>query len=141
MNICGYGICTDGSSGDGQQTDAPANCDLSKDPKDSPACVDDSVGVFVDATNGKDANAGTKAAPLQTITTALTKADAQHVRLYVCEGTYAEDVVVDATHNGSIYGGWKCADWTYSGNKPVIGKTQNAFRDRLGDEGDRNRRR
>ena len=96
-------------------------------PKDSPACVDDLVGVFVDATNGKDTNAGTKSAPMQTIGAALGKT-ATLKRLYVCEGTYSEDVTLDASHDGvSIYGGWKCADWSYSGNRPVIGKTSPAF--------------
>ena len=65
---------------------------------------------------------------MQTIGAALGKTGALK-RLYVCEGTYAEDVTLDASHDGlSIYGGWKCADWSYSGNKPVIGKTQNAFK-------------
>lgn len=106
--------------------DAPSNCDLSKDPKDSQSCVDDSVGVFVDATSGKDSNPGTKTAPVQTIAAALNKT-AILKRLYVCEGTYPEDLTLDVSHDGvSIYGGWKCLEWSYSAGKPVIGKTQNS---------------
>src|SRR6185503_5893816 len=123
-DVCGYGICTDGGSGDGPGIDAPANCDLSKDPKDSPACVDDSVGVFVDATSGKDSNAGTKEAPVKTIGAALAKIGS-FTRVYVCEGSYAEDLLLDSSHDGvSLFGGWKCSDWSYSGGKPVVGATQ-----------------
>ena len=41
---------------------APPNCDLTKGLKDSPACVDDSVGVFV-SPNGDDGATGKKGAP------------------------------------------------------------------------------
>ena len=128
-NLCDNGACdTDASIGD-SGIDAPPGCDLTKDPKDSLPCVDDSIGIFVDATGGKDSNAGTKEAPMQTIGAALGKTNTQHARVYVCEGTYTEDVTLDASHDGvSLYGGWKCADWSYSGNKPVIGKTNNAFK-------------
>ena len=103
--------------------DAPAGCELTKEPKDSLACVADSVGMFVDATKGDDAAGdGSKAKPMKTIGKALEKVG-NKLRIYICEGTYAEDVVLDAAHDGvSVYGGWKCGDWTYSGGKPVVGK-------------------
>lgn len=128
QNLCDNGACdTDASINDSGGPDAPPGCDLSKDPKDSPACVADSVGIFVDATSGKDTNAGTKSSPLKTILSALSKAGVSHPRLYLCEGTFLEDVILDSTHDGiSLYGGWKC-DWSYSGVKPKLGKTQNAF--------------
>ncbi|HEX7604515.1 MAG TPA: DUF1565 domain-containing protein, partial [Polyangiaceae bacterium] len=109
--------------------DAPVGCDLTRDPKDSLACVADSVGMFVDATTGDDAAGdGSKAKPLKTIGKALEKVGSRP-RIYVCDGTYAEDVVLDATHDGvSLYGGWKCGDWTYSGAKPVVGKSAEAMR-------------
>ncbi len=116
-----------GTDGGGDVTvdagpDAPPGCDLTKDPKDSPACVDDAVGIFVDGTNGDDGNAGTKLEPVKTIGAALKLTSAQQARVYVCKGVYAEDVVVDASHDGvSIYGGWRCADWSYSGTKPIVG--------------------
>ncbi len=116
-----------GTDGGGDVTvdagpDAPPGCELTKDPKDSAACVDDAVGIFVDGTNGDDGNAGTKLEPVKTIGAALKLTSAQQARVYVCEGTYAEDVVVDASHDGvSIYGGWRCADWSYSGTKPIVG--------------------
>lgn len=127
-DLCDNGACdADGSVGDAG-VDAPPGCDPGADPKDSPACVVDSFGVFVDAANGKDTNAGTKLAPVKTIGHALSIVGTKP-RIYVCEGAYAEDVVLNASHDGvSMYGGWKCADWSYSGNKPVIGKTQNPFK-------------
>ncbi|HSQ65306.1 MAG TPA: hypothetical protein VLM85_18935 [Polyangiaceae bacterium] len=99
----------------------PLVCDTTKDPKDQAGCLDDRVGVFVDGAGGNDGNPGTKTAPVKTIAKALTLATTL-TRLYVCEGTYAEDVTLDASHDGvSIYGGYACGAWTYSGNKPQIG--------------------
>jgi hypothetical protein len=54
---------------------------------DSPACVDDGIGVFVNATAGSDSNLGTKAMPFKTIGYAIQKAGAKP-RVYICEGTY-----------------------------------------------------
>ncbi len=100
----------------------PLNCDTTKDPKDAPGCLDNRMGVFVDATGGNDANAGTKTSPFQTIAKALSSVGTL-TRVYVCEGTYQEDVAIAAPVDGvSIYGGFKCSDWSYSGNKPTIGK-------------------
>ena len=54
--LCDNGACAapDGggsSSGGGDGGDGgiikPPGCDLTKEPKDSPACVDDGVGIFV----------------------------------------------------------------------------------------------
>ena len=100
------------SSSDAGTQKAPADCNTNADPKDSPACVDDSIGIFVSAA-GADTNAGTKAAPLRTVGVALTKADVQHDRIYVCSGTYPETVKL--TGPVSIYGGYSCADWSYAG--------------------------
>ncbi|HEY1959033.1 MAG TPA: hypothetical protein VGH28_25645 [Polyangiaceae bacterium] len=100
---------------------APLVCDTTKDPKDALGCLDDRVGVFV-SPSGSDTNPGTKAAPFQTIGKALTSVGTL-TRVYVCEGTYAEDVSIAPPVDGvSIYGGFSCTDWSYSGNKPTIGK-------------------
>lgn len=109
--------------------DSSAVCDLTQDPKDSIACVNDTDGVFVD-TAGNDANNGKMATPVATLTKGLVVAKTRGIgRIYVCEGTYPEDVVVDSAHDGiSIYGGFKCGAWTYSGIKPIVGKTQNPFK-------------
>jgi hypothetical protein len=121
--------CTQTSTCPSDASDGPPplSCDTTKDPKDAPGCLDDRVGVFVSAT-GSDTNPGTKAAPFATIGKALTSVGAL-TRVYVCEGTYAEDVAIAAPVDGiSIYGGFKCSDWTYSGNKPTIGKSNLALK-------------
>jgi len=100
---------------------APLSCDMTKDPKDDPGCVDDRVGIFVSA-SGSDTNAGTKEAPVQTIAKALSLTTTLK-RVYACAGTYAEDVSLSATTDGvSIYGGFQCSDWSYVGNNVTIGK-------------------
>src|SRR4051794_39026991 len=72
---CDFGLCAGppadgdgGNSGDGGpskdgEAPAPPGCDdLSKGPKDAPACIDDSVGIFVSPT-GDDGADGTKSKP------------------------------------------------------------------------------
>ena len=112
------------SANDGQVV--PPGCDLTKDPKDSPACIDESIALFV-APSGKDTNAGTKAAPLLTIDAALAKADAQHDRVYACEGTYSENVEVSATATASVFGGFSCADWSDTGRLVKISPSKPGY--------------
>jgi hypothetical protein len=121
---CSGAVADSGSSGGEGGLDSgadvvqpPAGCDPSADPKDAPACVVDGFGVFVDATGGNDANAGTKASPVKTITAAIGKVG-NKPRIYVCEGTYAEHVKL--TSAVSLYGGFACGAWTYSGTKAKV---------------------
>jgi hypothetical protein len=111
----------DGSSGgqDGS-VDAPPGCDPKADPKDAPACVVSEFAVFVDGKGGNDGNAGTKDSPVKTIGAALGKL-AGKPRIYVCEGTYDEHVKL--TSAVSIYGGWACGAWSYSGAKARVAPT------------------
>ena len=128
-NTCGGATPTtdDGGSdgpvqadGGGDVVQVPADCNVMADPKDSPACVVDGFGVFVDATSGADRNPGTKAQPVQTIGAALGKLGGKP-RVYVCEGTYAESVKLTAAV--SVYGGFACGGWTYSGTKAKVAPT------------------
>jgi hypothetical protein len=50
------------AAGDGGASEpaAPAGCDLQADPKDSPACVSDDLGYFVDSARGRDDGPGTR---------------------------------------------------------------------------------
>ncbi len=91
-------------------------CDLTKSAKDSPACVDDAVGVFV-SPNGSDEGAGTKTSPVKSIGKALEK-QGNKPRVYVCEGTYEERVEVKG--GVTILGGFGCADWKYTGTKSKL---------------------
>ena len=62
-------------------------------------------------------SAGTKEKPLATLGAALTKASgAGKGKIFVCEGSYTESVEIKSTVG--VYGGFKCADWSYSGTKP-----------------------
>jgi hypothetical protein len=102
----------------------PVGCDPAAEPKDAPKCVVSDFGVFVDATNGADANAGTKDAPVRTIAGALGKLSAKN-RIYICEGTYAEHV--ELTSAVSLYGGFACGAWTYSGTKAKVAPTNAGY--------------
>jgi hypothetical protein len=99
---------------------APPGCDLTKAPKDSPACIDDSVGLFVDATSGADSNPGTKAAPKKTVGAAVAAAGGKP-RVYVCQGSYAESVAIKSSV--SLYGGLSCGAFAYTGAQPTIQPT------------------
>lgn len=100
----------------------PPGCDATKDPKDEPCLIADSLGVFVSATAGDDARDGTKASPVATITRGIERARAiGKRRVYVCEGSYPEHVVLDEQSNGlKLYGGLDCTSFTYSGGKPQV---------------------
>ena len=104
----------------------PQNCDLAADIQTSPACVDDGIGVFVDAAGGSDTGLGTKASPFKTIAHAIGAAGAKP-RVYVCAGTYAEDVSLTQASAVSIYGGLACGAWTFDGTLPSIGKSMLAL--------------
>jgi hypothetical protein len=113
-----------GTDGGADVVQPPAGCDASADPKNAPACVVDGFGVFVDATAGNDANPGTKASPVKTITAAVGKVG-NKPRVYVCEGTYAEHVKLASAV--SVYGGFACSSWSYSGTKVKVAPTDKGF--------------
>lgn len=127
FNVCDDGACdaVDASS-DSPPDVRPdvAGCDLAKEPKDSLPCLDDSIGVFVSPT-GSDSNDGTKAKPVATLGKALAIV-ANKPRIYVCEGTYAEDLTINKSV--SMYGGFACSTWGYTGTKPVVGKSSTPLR-------------
>jgi hypothetical protein len=96
--------------------------------------VDDTL--YVDKTNGADANAGSKTAPLKTIHAAVTKTGSLpgvHT-LHVAEGSYNEGGGVALVDDLQISGGYATADWTQEGGATtIIGVGQSAFAD--GDTG------
>ena len=107
----------DSATGDAAVEAGPPVCDLAADPKDSPACVMDADGVFVDSA-GSDSNAGTKTSPLKTISAAVSLAKGTTGRVYVCAGSYADSVTITA--RVSVYGGFTCGTYVYSGVLPVV---------------------
>ncbi|MFT3921808.1 MAG: hypothetical protein QM778_04675 [Myxococcales bacterium] len=86
-------------------------CDTAADPRDTPSCVTEQAGVFVDST-GNDANPGTRDAPLKTIGAALAKRNGRS-RIYLCQGIYAESV--ELTSAVSLHGGFACGSWSHIG--------------------------
>lgn len=117
------GVPPDGTSSGGESgIDAPPGCDLAKEPKDSPACVDDAVGVFVDATSGSDGNPGSKIAPFKTLGVAIAKAG-DKPRVYICDGSYSESVKLAPPNAPSLYGGFACGSWSYASTKPKVAPT------------------
>ena len=97
-------------------------CNLSLDPNLSPTRVDDNIGVFVDATNGSDTNNGSKLKPFQSIAKAITANAGLKPRVYVCAGSYTDNVLIDQAHAVSIYGGFACGAWTYATTNAAIVK-------------------
>jgi hypothetical protein len=69
----------------------------------------DAVGVFV-SVNGDDANPGTMAAPLRTITAGINSAQAQQKSAFIAQGEYEETLYPTV----SLFGGYEDACWTRS---------------------------
>jgi hypothetical protein len=113
-----------GAQSDAGNTVGPADsgngsCNPAKDPKDAPCLVDGVFGVFVSGTTGHDSAIGSKADPLKTIGEGIAKAaQVGKSRVYVCNGTYAEQVSLDVQHDGiGLYGGFDCASgWAWNGD-------------------------
>ena len=107
----------DAAPTDGAAEGGPPVCNPAADPKDSPACVVDAEGIFVDA-NGSDASPGTSTQPVKTIGTGISLAQGSRGRVYVCAGSYSEAVAL--TTSVSIYGGFACGTYAYTGVLPVV---------------------
>jgi hypothetical protein len=99
-----------------------------------PVTVDDTL--YVDTATGADANAGSKAAPLKTISAAVTKAGTftgVHT-LHVAQGTYSEGSGVALVDGIQISGAYTTADWTQTGSTTtIVGIGQSVLAD--GDSG------
>jgi hypothetical protein len=107
-DLCDQGRCdpADGG-GDGPSTAC--------DPQENAGCVSEANGFFVDVVKGSDTNDGSRGAPLATIGAAVAKATLDKPRVFVCEGTYKENVVVKKPLG--LYGGLDCASWTLIAGK------------------------
>ena len=134
---CADGACAaSGDAAPGQDAvivvdgGSDATTDPCIDKPTDPACLDENKTLFVSAPNGVDASAtGTQAKPFKTIGAALGKITAAKRRIYICDGTYAEDIKLDATHSGvSLFGGIDCSWKAAPASKPVIGASANPFK-------------
>jgi hypothetical protein len=128
---CDFGLCAgptagggEGGGGDGGVdgeggVKPPDGCDATKEPKDSPKCVSSDFGIFV-SPKGTPNGTGKIDSPVNTIAAGLAKTGAIR-RLYICDGAYAEHVVLKSAV--SLYGGFNCDTWVHDDTiKPVVGK-------------------
>ncbi len=111
-------------------------CDPSQPPSTEPCVIADGYGIFV-ATGGSASAAGTEAAPVDSITTALTLAQSASKHLiFVCGGEYNGAVSIASTLSidVKIYGGMSCptaaggdggAAWTYTGAATMVSSGSN----------------
>ena len=96
------------------------DCDTTKSPGEESCLVSDDYAVFVSPNGADDNNDGRQAAPFASLTKAVEVAAGAKLVL-VCDATYDEHVaVVSSAH---VYGGFKCADWTAEGAKPLFKPT------------------
>jgi len=102
-----------GDSGDG------ATCNAAADPKDEPCLVSNAYGVFVSA-GATGPGIGTKASPYNTLAAGIAAATAPNQRVFVCAGTYPEQLSVGASVDGvAVYGGFDCVNWNYASSNTV----------------------
>lgn len=86
------------------------------DPADGP--IDPQCALWVSSSLGNDANPGTQAQPVRTLSHAILLAQSGAHRIYACAETYVEEVRLPA--GVSLFGGFSACDqlpWTYEGNK------------------------
>ncbi|MDB4945399.1 MAG: hypothetical protein JWP97_4933, partial [Labilithrix sp.] len=120
---CDFGLCAvasappDGGDGGGQPTDpCLANPTASE-------CLSDDSAIFVSGPTGAATGAtGARAKPFKTIGAALQALTAAKKRIFVCAGTYPEDVSLASSAAGvSVFGGVTCAWAADDKARPVIG--------------------
>ncbi|CAN5182668.1 hypothetical protein BH09MYX1_BH09MYX1_37310 [soil metagenome] len=105
-------------------------CDASKTPDQGGCDVSDAAGIFVSTASGADTNPGTKAAPFKTVQAGVNaaKKDALRRNIYVCEGTYDEQLLLDEAAEGlALHGGFACADWAYKEMKVVLAPSKAGY--------------
>jgi hypothetical protein len=99
---------------------APFGCDATKPPHDESCVIDDAFGVFVSPA-GSDTNPGSKSAPTKTIGHAMDLAKAAGKRVYICAGSYREQLVIGTSRDRvNVYGALDCATWTYGAANTVV---------------------
>jgi hypothetical protein len=117
-----------GRDGGAEAEVAPSGCDPTKPPHDESCVIDDAFGIFVSLA-GSDTTPGSKSAPVRSIRHGMDLAKAAAKRLYICAGSYPEQLVVGSSRDGvNVYGALDCATWTYSAaNKVVVAPAQAGY--------------
>jgi hypothetical protein len=119
VGTAGAGPIAGGSGDGGDAGRGGANCDTTRDPSVESCLVDDEYAVFV-APSGDDDEAGSKAAPVATLSKAIELA-AGGKFVIVCDAKYDEHVTVG--RGAQIYGGFKCSDWRTEAGSPLFKPT------------------
>jgi hypothetical protein len=107
---CDAGCVTDGGS---TPPISGGGCDTSKPPSQGGCAVDDTDGYFV-SPSGSDTASGAKATPFKTVGKGVAAATATPLKpnVYVCAGTYPENLVIQGTPAGvALHGGFDCTSW------------------------------
>ena len=108
LSVLGMGLSCLGAVACGPVETGPS-C---PDPADGE--VDEECGIWVSASLGDDANPGTRAAPMASLSAAVAKATNENVHLYACGELWTEPLILPATT--WLYGGFDCHDgWTFKG--------------------------
>ncbi|MGH7296531.1 MAG: hypothetical protein ACRELB_16455, partial [Polyangiaceae bacterium] len=110
----GYHQCVTATAPDGDclsNSDVPS---LTSDP-----CIFSVPGAVFVSSTGSNSAAGTAAAPFATVTYALAHLGST-ARVYVCNGSYSEQVAITAAV--SIFGGLSCTagTWSYVGSQATV---------------------
>jgi hypothetical protein len=121
----GSGGSDESANGGAAGTDGngPGSCDAEKSPLEESCLVQEEHAVFV-APDGDDDAAGTKKAPVATLTRAIELAAGEKAVL-VCNAVYDEHVVVTAS--ARVYGGFSCEDWSEAKGAPHIEPSDEGF--------------
>jgi hypothetical protein len=109
-STCDGGNCVDS----GVPSVSGGGCDSSKPASAGGCAVDDSDGFFV-SPSGADTNAGSKLAPFKTIGAGIAAASAaaKQPNVYVCAGSYPENLVIKNAPAGvALHGGFDCTSWS-----------------------------
>ena len=111
LSLLAVGLASAASTGCGPTETAPPPLSCG-----DPAMgeVDEQCGIWVSASLGDDANPGTQAAPMASLTAAAAVAYEKQRSVYACGELWTEPLILPK--NVGLYGGFDCQhDWTYVG--------------------------
>ena len=106
-----------GTSGSaGEAGGGGGDCDETKSPLEETCLVSSEYAIFV-APSGDDGAAGSKAAPVATLTKAVELAADDKI-VIVCNAEYDEHVEIKK--GARVYGGFSCSDWSTDADSPLF---------------------
>lgn len=112
-----------GAAGSGGSGGSGGGSMCPDDPADGP--VAEACGIWASASMGDDANEGTQAKPVKSLTRAIELAADGPGRVYACAETWTEPIIVPS--HISMHGGFDCAmGWAYVAKK-LPGGDKNAI--------------